>query len=532
MSATGSLRRPDLPLPPPPPWLFLQAALVFIGCAALYFLTRTPALDEWDSVQFALGVGDFDLWKHQPHPPGYPLYIAAGWLFSHALRLPIPDALHLVSALGGGLFVACWFALAARHFGRAAAWTLAVALATLLITWMSATKVLSDPLATGLLSLTLLLADRCRRVSVENAVPRLAALALAGAAATGARPQNFGVVLLIVCLATAACRPILPLPHGRRWAVALGVLVGGCLLWLLPTMFLQARAPEAGGDWLAYPKLLTLQWRWRLDQPKAFVAAVNTVGDDPGENLWLYRLEHHPLGWLTRGFGFALDSAWGWVGVMILASGWGLFLRQKADSSPREIARRVITQKAEGGWQRERTPFWREQWPWAVAYVLMIFCFLPGDQRYYLPIFPLLILPAVLGWRSLERRWHWAGWLVPVTTLATTLPFVGPNHADPAPPVRLVRWLQAQYPPAERAKVWVYVRDTHRHFQWYAPEFHLVGLEFPLADAVPPPGVAAYTDDPAFAAHFPAARQVAHFERSPLIYRKHHEDVLYRINDE
>ena len=82
----------------------------------MYFLTRTPALDEWDSVQFALGVGDFDLWKHQPHPPGYPLYIAAGWVMHHALPLDVPNALQLVSALGGGLFVACWFVLIARPF--------------------------------------------------------------------------------------------------------------------------------------------------------------------------------------------------------------------------------------------------------------------------------------------------------------------------------------------------------------------------------------------------------------------------------
>ena len=96
----------------------LPAALIFLVCAGAYFLTRSPALDEWDSVQFAFGVGDFNLWRHQPHPPGYPLYVAAGWLVaSRLLPLDVPDALQLVSALGGGLFVACWFVLIARRFG-------------------------------------------------------------------------------------------------------------------------------------------------------------------------------------------------------------------------------------------------------------------------------------------------------------------------------------------------------------------------------------------------------------------------------
>ena len=54
--------------------------------------------------------------------------------------------------------------------------------------------------------------------------------------------------------------------------------------------------------------------------------------------------------------------------------------------------------------------FWRQHLPWAVVYYLTIFCFLPGDQRYYLPIFPLLILPAVhrLAERDGKRC---AGWL-------------------------------------------------------------------------------------------------------------------------
>ncbi len=79
-------------------------------------------------MQFALGVGDFDLWKHQPHPPGYPLYIAAGWLAHHVLPLDVPNALQLVSALGGGLFVACWFVMIARRFGRFTAWVCTAAL--------------------------------------------------------------------------------------------------------------------------------------------------------------------------------------------------------------------------------------------------------------------------------------------------------------------------------------------------------------------------------------------------------------------
>ena len=50
-------------------------ALVF-ALAHLPFLPTT--LEDIDSVNFALGVRDFDVGQHRPHPPGYPVYIALG----------------------------------------------------------------------------------------------------------------------------------------------------------------------------------------------------------------------------------------------------------------------------------------------------------------------------------------------------------------------------------------------------------------------------------------------------------------------
>ncbi len=54
----------------------LTALAVVIGLAHLPFLAST--LEDIDSVNFALGVRDFDVAAHRPHPPGYPVYIAMG----------------------------------------------------------------------------------------------------------------------------------------------------------------------------------------------------------------------------------------------------------------------------------------------------------------------------------------------------------------------------------------------------------------------------------------------------------------------
>ena len=46
-----------------------------------FLLAHAPSLprtlEDIDSVNFALGVRDFDIARHRPHPPGYPVYIAA-----------------------------------------------------------------------------------------------------------------------------------------------------------------------------------------------------------------------------------------------------------------------------------------------------------------------------------------------------------------------------------------------------------------------------------------------------------------------
>src|SRR3954451_25325443 len=81
------------------------AALVFIFLAAhLVWLPRT--LEDLDSVNCALGVRDFDVARHQPHPPGYPVYIAlakdsTGVLRTLGIDAPAARGLPIWSAIGG-----------------------------------------------------------------------------------------------------------------------------------------------------------------------------------------------------------------------------------------------------------------------------------------------------------------------------------------------------------------------------------------------------------------------------------------------
>lgn len=86
-----------------------NSALLFIFVFSLYFLTRSSFLDKWDSVQLAMGVREFNLWKHQSHPSGYPLYVFLAWLGSALWNWDREFSMHLVSCFGGALFVTSWF---------------------------------------------------------------------------------------------------------------------------------------------------------------------------------------------------------------------------------------------------------------------------------------------------------------------------------------------------------------------------------------------------------------------------------------
>ena len=65
---------------------------IALGLALVTLLSRWPyrarMLYNWDAVQFALALREFDVAKHQPHPPGYLLYVLLGRLLNAWLGDP------------------------------------------------------------------------------------------------------------------------------------------------------------------------------------------------------------------------------------------------------------------------------------------------------------------------------------------------------------------------------------------------------------------------------------------------------------
>ncbi len=256
-------------------------ALVFL---AVHLLFLPPSLEDIDSINFALGVTDFDVAKHQPHPPGYPVFIGLGkastaFLRSTGAASPESRGLAIWSALSGAALVFCLAALF-RGLGsvgprlanpRVALWaTVAVVMSPLF--WFTALRPLSDMtgLAAGIASQALIVS-----VLVGLSSPRALVWGgfLAGLA-IGIRSQT--VLLTMPLLILAIVMPKSGLRPPNRLA-AIAALAMGVLIWAIPLIvasggfseYARALGSQAGEDFSG----VVMLWTTRT-KPAALDAAM------------------------------------------------------------------------------------------------------------------------------------------------------------------------------------------------------------------------------------------------------------------
>ncbi len=477
---------------------FVTATLIFLAAFVLYLISRSPGLDEWDSVQFAMGIREFNLWKHQPHPPGYPLYVFLAWLPVRFFGWSPEFSLQFVSCAGGALFVTAWFCIVRLQFGELFAWLVAGTLAITPVVWMTSTRALTDSLASGLLSVQLF-CSLLFRSSGRN--KQLIAMAVFGALATGVRPQFLPVALLILITSLFQRRA-----GAKIWLTCGAIFVAGCLLWLVPTWYIQSTLPGPVTGWRSYPAQLYSQWLWRFGQPGVFIGGSHITA------LYFARqFAVHILGWFGIGLGFLWSPFILIAGALLATSALVFYVARFND------------------WDRN---FWKTHWAWALLQVAIVFCFLPADQRYYLVIMPLLVVTLLRGFLHMPAPFRLGVCLLAGLLLRISISAAIESHSDPAPPIKLVRFLQREYSAEQRGAVLLFLAHCQRHFKWYAPEFTV--FDNVVFSTVPAERLekakAIYTDEPRLArAPGWQLSLVAEFSRSVVIYGKHHDVRLFRV---
>ena len=257
-------------------WSSGLAIVFFIAHAA--FLPST--LEDIDSLNFALGLADFDPAKHQPHPPGYPIFIA----LAKAVRVMVPSdatAMALLGAVFGALAVFPMLKIfedVEALDGRPADRSIVVASLTVLLAvasplyWFNASRPMSDVpgMAVTLAAQAALVAAFVRQrlnpartpEALEDSGKMIVLGAFLSAIAIGMRSQAFLLTLplLLIVLVQRAGRGAAGALLGSAMTFTIGIL-----LWAIP-LVVASGGPSAyfavmgaqGGEDLAGVDMLYL----------------------------------------------------------------------------------------------------------------------------------------------------------------------------------------------------------------------------------------------------------------------------------
>jgi len=121
------------------------------GGLVLYLSFLSCSLSEWDSFNFAQALGRFDLGTHQPHPPGYSLYV----FLSKMVLAAVGDrvlALTSVSAVSGALCLLPVYVVVKKMHDPQTAVVTCLALMSTRMFWLASEKAITHMFGTFLMT--------------------------------------------------------------------------------------------------------------------------------------------------------------------------------------------------------------------------------------------------------------------------------------------------------------------------------------------------------------------------------------------
>lgn len=223
-------------------WVLATALAVGLFAVRLPVLPRAPV--DLDAVNFLLALEDYDIAKHQPQPPGYPVFVFVAKLVERLVpatvtdpRLPVEiagtQALALVSLAAASVLLVAWWATLRGWLSARRALAASLVLACAPLAWIQAVRPLSDMAGLSAVSVVtaLLFPSPRQGLARSQALWRLGlAAGLAGLAA-GVRSQTVWFTLPLLAWTLVRDHRLGARPMG----VALAGGVAGAALWVIPT---------------------------------------------------------------------------------------------------------------------------------------------------------------------------------------------------------------------------------------------------------------------------------------------------------
>jgi hypothetical protein len=217
----------------PPAALFLFSLLL-----RLPFVSN--ALVNWDAVQFALATRSFDIARHQPHPPGYILYVGWGRLLTW-ITGDANTAFVLTSLIAGSLAVAVLYLLGREMLGARSALLAATLFALSPLVWYYSIVALTYAVESLFL---LIVAWLCWRALAGGGERQALLASFVLGIAGGVRQSTLVLLIPLWLFATWT--------SGRRafW-LSWAVLGATCLAWFVPLVWLAGGPLEYLKDGLS-----------------------------------------------------------------------------------------------------------------------------------------------------------------------------------------------------------------------------------------------------------------------------------------
>lgn len=190
----------------------------------VFFLAQ--CLEDWDSIQLALGLHQYSIINHQPHPPGYPIYILMGRLFLSVFK---NDTLALtwMSAVFGSLTVVPLYLLLKKIFNQN--WAL---IGSIMFIFTPVVWLLSVTALTDIVGLFFLILVGSLIFKFQDQPKAMITISLLAGLVIGVRFNEFPVLMVLLIWV------IYKQKNFKLVILQLTSFFLGVSLWLVPIIFL------------------------------------------------------------------------------------------------------------------------------------------------------------------------------------------------------------------------------------------------------------------------------------------------------
>jgi 4-amino-4-deoxy-L-arabinose transferase-like glycosyltransferase len=448
----------------------VECLLTSAAALVLHLLFDAPYPTGWDDVDFALALDQYDISRMQPHFPGYPLYILAGYAAHIWYRDPFA-ALSFLSAISGALaIIPLW--LLCRSWGSI--WTARMVTWLYIVSplpWISAVQPTSDAmgacLALWLAYWSWKAADPSQRD--KNRMAALIAAGLTLGLLLGVRISYLALSALWVWAALSILRGPSASRHAKIravvWSAASALSV--CVIWLtamvisvggagafiqLAFSFTEGHFSDWGGAYHSDASLINRAGLLFIRQIGA--AGLGTVWTDAGGLRWLP----------------TLFACLGMIGA--LSAFISRFSRFKREMKQQGLRKFIANADS-------RLIFLII---WVVPYLCWAFFAQNAEKpRHILPLLPPVIYTIIWGIdKAAAFRLGWRGRLYAVIgvvgfmgTFAVSYPLLQEAHEQRSPMVQLAEYVRDHIPSTNSV---LFTWEEQRVISYYSPQYTVIRL--------------------------------------------------------